>query len=37
MNGIPDLSNSAIKPLQEAIVRAVDASTVAGAMHKPIK
>jgi D-alanyl-D-alanine carboxypeptidase/D-alanyl-D-alanine-endopeptidase (penicillin-binding protein 4) len=26
MNGIPDLSNSAIKPLQEAIVRAVDAN-----------
>lgn len=24
MNGIPDLSNSAIKPLQDAIVRAVD-------------
>ena len=26
MNGIPDLSNSAIKPLQDAIVRAVDAN-----------
>ena len=27
MNGIPELSNSAIKPLQEAIVRAVDANS----------
>jgi D-alanyl-D-alanine carboxypeptidase/D-alanyl-D-alanine-endopeptidase (penicillin-binding protein 4) len=27
MNGIPDESNSAIKPLQEAIVRAVDANS----------
>lgn len=26
MNGIPELSNSAIKPLQDAIVRAVDAN-----------
>ncbi len=28
MNGIPELSNSAVKPLQEAIVRAVDANSV---------
>jgi D-alanyl-D-alanine carboxypeptidase/D-alanyl-D-alanine-endopeptidase (penicillin-binding protein 4) len=29
MNGIPHLSNSEIKPLQEKIVKAVDASTPA--------